>query len=396
MNAITKNHVVYVGPFSFPNGGAAARRILGNAQAIQQAGFSVVVACGQTRGADQGPLVHQGVEVISLGERTSEHLPRFLKHFSYINMGEKTVAWLDGLQELPYAIVLYSGYTPYLLRLIPWAKKNGVKLIFDAVEWYDPESFLGRFSPYQLNIEFAMRSLLPKARNIISISSYLHDYYVKQGCSSLIVPPTLDVRNTACRMEARSSDGPLKLVYAGSPGKKDLLGDILEAVFRLRSAGFDLRLSVAGITASQGARYDSVKRRSSSELDAAVDFKGVLGHSDSIDLVKNADFSVLLRHDARYSRAGFPTKFVESLAVGTPVIANLTSDLGRYMRNGETGFVCHGTSASDFEAALRKALSVSQKAHMEMRKQSREAAEQYFDYRVFSSQLESFIKSACV
>ena len=53
---------------------------------------------------------------------------------------------------------------------------------------------------------------------------------------------------------------------------------------------------------------------------------GMLAHGDVQRLVGSTDFSILVRQPCRTSQAGFPTKFVESFACGTPVIANLTSD----------------------------------------------------------------------
>lgn len=391
-----KRSIAYIGSFSFPNGGAAARRILGNAKALQAAGFEVVIACGQMATDGQPCSVAEGIEVISLNERTAEHLPRLLKHMAYLPMGRKTIAWLDTLDEKPYALVLYSGYSPYLLRLIPWAKRHGVKVVFDAVEWYDPASMLGWLSPYQLNIELAMRWLLPKAGNVVSISDYLHRYYLARGCRSIKVPPTLDVANTLAHTKGRDPGHTLQLVYAGSPGKKDLLDNILEAVLRLQSAGRRLRLSVAGIPATAAIDYRAVRTRPPAAVNACIDFKGVLSHDASLALVRNADFSLLLRNDARYSRAGFPTKFVESMAVGTPVIANLTSDLGLYLQNEVTGFACAGASPYDLEVCLSKALKMSLEKHTSMRTRCRALAEEAFDYRRFSAQFANFLDSAKV
>jgi len=389
----SQRYILYVGPFSFPNGGAAARRVLGNCQSLKDAGFPVIVASGQLPDeAIAGEF--RGVKFLSLGERDAEKLPRWLKRLAYFRMGNKTIRWLSSLQEKPYAIILYSGYSPYLLKFIPWTKRNQVKLIFDAVEWYDPESLLHRFSPYQLNIEFAMRCLLPRVPNIIAISSYLESYYQKRGAQCVIVPPTLDVKNTEFRMTGRDVNKPLALVYAGSPGKKDLLNNIMEAVFRLRFAGHDLRLAVAGITSSDAANYLAVRTRSTKEVSAGVDFKGVLSHSDSIALVRDSDFSLLLRMEARYSRAGFPTKFVESFAVGTPVISNITSDLAKYLLDNETGFICEGPTAANMESALLRALQLSQSDHVMMRTRCRESAVCNFDFRIFSSPLSSFLSSA--
>ena len=383
--------VIYIGPFSFPNGGAAARRILGNAKSIQEAGFEVKVACGQMSKVDKHSEWFEDIEVISLNERTAEHLPRLLKHFAYLTMGKKTVAWLNSLQSKPHAVVLYSGYSPYLLHLLSWCRRHSVPLVFDAVEWYHPASFVGWVSPYQLNIELAMRVLLPRAGHVISISDYLHHYYLARGCQSLVVPPTLDVLSTTARTEGRNAQRPLELVYAGSPGRKDLLNNIIEAVLHLRSAGHAVHLSVAGIEQVDAGRYPAVYSRSAREVAVGVNFVGILSHDASMDLVRHADFSLLLRRDARYSRAGFPTKFVESLAVGTPVIANLTSDLHQYLTDGETGFTCAGPAPEDMVSALTRALILTIEQHSTMRKRCRELACEAFDYRAFAAPFSDFL-----
>lgn len=388
------NHVVYVGPFSFPDGGAAARRILGIAKSMQAGGFQVEVACGQMGKNGQSSEWFEGIKVISLSERTAENLPRALKHMAYLTMGKKTITWLDALKHKPRAVILYSGYSPYLLQLLPWARRHSVPLVFDAVEWYDPASPLGWLLPYQLNIELAMRFLLPRVGRVISISDFLHHHYRERDCRSVLVPPTLDVSATQARTEGRDSQRPLQVVYAGSPGRKDLLGNILEAVLRLRQAGHNLHLSVAGIQASDAAGYAAVRTRQADEVSAGVSFVGILSHSDSMDLVRQADFSLLLRRDARYSRAGFPTKFVESLAVGTPVIANLSSDLHKYLKNGDTGFICDSPEPESLEAALTRALTLTSDQHAAMRARCREVAAKAFDYRTFVAPLSQFLQSA--
>ena len=55
--------------------------------------------------------------------------------------------------------------------------------------------------------------------------------------------------------------------------------------------------------------------------------------------VADADFTVRLRPNKRYANAGFPTKVGESMACGTPVIANITSDLGKYIIDGKIKYI---------------------------------------------------------
>ena len=88
--------IAYLGPFTFPEGGAAARRILGNAQSFVAAGYGVKVLSGQCDG--QGPALQDylhGIRFAWMQERTSEHLPRGVRLSCYVLMGRKTRRWLQ-------------------------------------------------------------------------------------------------------------------------------------------------------------------------------------------------------------------------------------------------------------------------------------------------------------
>lgn len=220
--------IAYVGPFHYPDGGAAARRVLGMAESFSLAGFDVVVASGAGDSADAAETLvaqGQGISYCLLPERMAEHWPRPLRRFRYAWMGARTVEWLASRPTPPAAVVLYSGYTPYLQRLLPWCRRNRVRLLFDAVEWYEPEHLTGYLtSPYHWNIEWAMRRLIPKTDGVIAISRYLADYYRGRGLPVAIVPPT----TSAIAAGDWQPDATLRLCYAGSPGShKDDLGTVL-------------------------------------------------------------------------------------------------------------------------------------------------------------------------
>ena len=55
--------------------------------------------------------------------------------------------------------------------------------------------------------------------------------------------------------------------------------------------------------------------------------------------IMNSDFTILLRDSKVSTNAGFPTKVSESLALGVPVLSNITSDLCNYIIDGKNGFV---------------------------------------------------------
>lgn len=391
MSDIEQKLVIYVGPFSFPNGGAAARRILGISQSLVAANYKVVIASGQNECDAPKQDKFKGLDVFSLNERTSEKYPTLLKHILYFGMGKKTIAWLDALKKKPDAIILYSGYSPYFLRLLPWCKKHKVPLIFDAVEWYDPPSFIiGIINPYYWNIELAMRFLSIKAKNIIAISTYLETYYLSKNCNTLRVPPTLDVKNIEARLEVADND-KITLGYTGSPGHKDLLNNILEALLDLDMEGITIKLKVAGITKSQLLEYSALKKRKINKLPRCLESVGIVPQFEAMRLIREVDFSVLLRPNKRYAKAGFPTKFVESFALGTPVIANLTSDLAKYLIDDKTGIVCQDETPESLMQGLERIMQFTPGKICKMRNECRLTAEKYFETEKIVGPLSRFL-----
>ncbi|MBK6415658.1 glycosyltransferase [Thermomonas sp.] len=216
---------------------------------------------------------------------------------------------------------------------------------------------------------------------MIAISRYLADYYRGRGLPVAIVPPT----TSAIAAGDWQPDATLRLCYAGSPGShKDDLGTVLQAVARLADEGAAVRLDVAGPEPAHVAALLG--------LDACAGIPwlhahGMLPQAAVGQLVGKADFTVLVREDRRQSNAGFPTKFVESFAAGTPVIANLTSDLGQHLRDGETGLACASNDVDSLAATLRRALALDVDAKRRMRAACLAHAEAAFHPRAYSAAL---------
>lgn len=382
--------VAYVGPFGYPVGGAAARRVRGMSESLALAGLDVIIASGAGHGiAGEERLVPDGENIAwcLLPERIAEHWPRPLRRFRYAWMGGRTVEWLASRPTLPVAVVLYSGYAPYLQRLLPWCRRNGVRILFDAVEWYEPAyRWQYAISAYQWNIEWAMRRMVPRVDGVIAISRYLAGYYAGRGLPVTIVPPT----TSEIKPGNWAPNSGLRLCYAGSPGSnKDDLGTVLRAVSSLAEDGAPVHLTVVGpdrdlVMSLLGERYDRGLRW--------LEVTGSMSHSEVQNLVGKVDFSIFARRDCRVSRAGFPTKFVESFASGTPVISNLTSDLYLHLRDGKTGLVFGSPNVDSVKSALERALTLDEDALRRMRLTCLEHARSAFHPVVYAQALINLIQ----
>jgi glycosyltransferase involved in cell wall biosynthesis len=391
------NWIAYVGPFPFPWGQAGSRRMCGVARSLAESGNRIVIGGGDSLPVAETDLnegeVDGRVRYLGLGESPGESTSLIKKSIHiFWSWGAKTVAWLDSQEIKPSHVFVYGGSAQYMLRLLPWCKRHGIPLIADVVEWYDPRQMSGGvLGPFNLSAKFALRFLYPRCDGVVAISQLLADYYEAKGCPVVRVPPTVDItRIDIGGRDPSLCDGRMRLIYAGTPGKKDLLGNIIKAAASVDPLGARLKLLVMGPTLKE------VKQMmGGAELPVCAEVLGRVDQSLIADYIRSSDFSVLLREPLRFANAGFPTKFVESISNGTPVMANLTSDLGLYLHDGIEGLVCVDCSTEALIAVLNRALLLSPVELGAMRLAARDQAERSFDFRVYGKPLSDFLERIC-
>ncbi len=382
--------VAYVGPFLFPWGQPGSRRVYGIARAISDAGYKVVVGSGQwgdrqTARADD----LSDIEFTSLGDSPPKNgtVASKLKQFFY-ESGIKTVQWLEQCPTKPSHVFVYGAGAPFMSRVSRWCRKNRVPLVADVVEWYDGSHMPGGvLGPFSINAKIAFHYYFNRCDGVVAISSYLKKYFDNSVENVILIPPTIDLSRDGGGEFRLKHNAPLNLIYAGTPGKKDLLGSVIEAVARVDESGKKLRLRVLG---PNSAQVSAMLQRT--QIPQSVEVLGRVPQNDVSKLLREADFSVLLREPLRFAHAGFSTKFVESYAHGVPVIANLTSDIGQYLHDGVEGFVCRDCSVAALVEVLEKALQCSDQNISEMRHNAFQQAVSHFDYRVYVEEMGIFLE----
>ena len=120
---------------------------------------------------------------------------------------------------------------------------------------------------------------------------------------------------------------------------------------------------------------------------------GKVSRNIVLDFMMHTNFTVLLRSPTlRYAKAGFPSKVIESMATGTPVICNITSDLSDFLCDGDNSIIVKGCTASDFKDAISRALQLSYEDLNRLSYNARMTIESRFDYRLFVESFADFIR----
>lgn len=387
--------IIYCGSFRFPNHDAAAARVLNVARALRKAGHlvSFISWGGIEREEDKtksGSYVYDGFPYIITNEIDFKG-GALSKIKGWITQGSKTK---DILKEQIGQYDVVITYNCSLIKwLIPFCKKNNIRLITDITEWYEYNELKPIMWPgYALD----MFCYQKKIKNKIVISKYLDSYY--QSSHNIIVPATCNAFEAKWHQgkgkaeeKAGIFDG-ITLIYAGNPARKDAVHYAIGAVQRLVSEGANLRFMIIGITREKYIeRYHSLLP--AGELSERIQFLGRVPQDEVPAYYALADFMVLLRKSTRKSNAGFPTKFAESFTSGTPVIANLTSDIGDYLIDGITGFVVQKPSEESIYRTLKEKVLSLDNDNLERIKREVSKVSRQFDFHNYTETLNIFIDS---
>ena len=379
-------NVLIVSSNRFPRGDAGALREENFAKLIASEGMDVeIVALGPSTNYQW--KTYNDIRYISFRREKTDLFSRIIGRLCYYDNLRKL------LNKKKYDIFFISSGSNYTIKqLKKYAQNTKAKLFIDCVEWYSPEQFrVGQFSRAYTSKNTLNTKIIDKEFKVIAISTYLEKYFKNKGINTIRVPVILDVANT--RYEKKTTEGKIVIMYAGMPGKKDYISDIIAGFARLNQEEKEqCELRLVGITYDDLEKKCGVSNQDISKLGTVIKCYGRVPHQQVQDLLQEADYTVLLRKpNQRYAKAGFPTKFVESLASGTPVICNLSSDLAMYIKDGENAIVCSECSPEAMEHSIRKTLQISFVERNTMQDAARRTAEDYFDYRKYAEIFGHFL-----
>ena len=272
-----------------------------------------------------------------------------------------------------------------------FSRKNGIVFIQSLVEWYGLAHIGGwkRFHRF-LHNEYLMRFDNSRTKKTISISSYMAEYYKKKGCQAIVIPTMVDMNEY--ENVTHTPNERITVVYAGSPRRKDCIVNAILALDRLLPEERNrIQFHIYGASQQELSAVGLTKELVSRLGDSFV-IHGRIPYVEVKQHVANAHYTILLRHNTVNANAGFSTKVGESMACGTPVIANMTSDLALYIKDKETGIVCENESVDACADAYRRILQISMEQYCIMRKKAKEMACVGFNLEMYVELLNKLIE----
>ena len=371
----------------FPSGDAGAVRLKAFADILLALGYSPYVYCmGETTNFKE--QIIDDIYYCSFRYPNSSLFWRIVGRLLYDKRLKKYIHNMGNIK----GILVDSGKKKRFVFLNRYAHKHDIPLIFDSVEWYSPSEFKWgtKSLAYRHNNDLNTK-IIDSNYKVIAISKYLESNFKSRGIDTIRIPVIMDIQNITPPQHSKVQSSKIKIVYAGSIGRKDHIRELIEAIGQLTEIERErIEFCVMGITKEQYERqFGNLKDGFAGQ---SVLFMGRVSRDTVLEQLGSADFSFLLRPtEERYAKAGFPTKVVEGLASGVPILCNYSSDLELYLKDGENSIIIEGWSADACVEALKKVLSYSREELDRMRVQARITAEENFDWRLYVDLFEKLI-----
>lgn len=382
-----RDTILYIGGFELPDKNAAAHRVVAHGKIFNQNGYEVNYI-GIDHDIKETNILKTKEKFLD-GNRFRVMYPKGIKNWIWylvdINHINKVIKSLDSEVKM---IIAYNYPSVALFRLIKYCKKNGIALVSDCTEWYVPKGGLVFNLIKGFDSNFRMRFVHKKLDGLIAISSYLYNYYSKMD-NVIKIPPLVDKTDPKWDIIKDTNSQLLRFIYAGSPGNKDKIDELVKAFGIIKSSGItNFQLDVVGISESEFLNFYKFRKK---ELIDNAKFHGRVSNKQALRFLKNADFSIFIREDNLVSRAGFPTKFAEAMAAGVPVITNRTSNIKDYLIEGENGFFIDYSSIGALVNTLKEIIKIERDQILKLK--SNCSNNKKFDITEYSLPLKKFVNN---
>lgn len=277
-------------------------------------------------------------------------------------------------------------------RIRAYCEKHNIRLIIEVTEWMEVENrkeIATRGIVWQKDIQ--KRYIDKRCGNIIAISEFLYEHYRNQGCNVIRLPPL--VYDFADKDQVfRDRDAvklrQVKLAFAGTTDFKDYLEPMLKAIRKVNNNEIKIIFDVVGPSP------DAIERmlECSSPTQYGINCYGRLSHENTLSIVRKADFSVLMRENKRYAKAGVSTKFVEAMSLAVPSICTAVGGTDAFVTDGVDGVLIKDNSVHEVLDKLMQIVNMDSSKILQMKLNALNTAKQVFSEGQYYNVAKCFLE----
>lgn len=313
-------------------------RVEREALALVAKGFQVDLICLKDQGEPETEQI-EGINIYRLPVRRHKGKGIFIQLLEYFSFFFLAFFKLTSLQwKKHYAVVQVHNLPDFLIFCAMIPKIMGARLILDLHDLM-PEFYAGRFNqdlnalPIRL-LRLQERISCAFADQVITVTSLWRETLIQRGIPAEKIVVVMNVANDRIfqrqmRSNLPSGNGqPFRLIYHGTLAERYGIDLAIRAVDQLRASIPNIHLTIHG----KGEYLETlVQLKDQLDLDPCVVFSTqYMPIADLPKLIGKAHVGLVPYRQDIFTDGILPTKMMEYVAVGIPVVAARTAAISAY------------------------------------------------------------------
>lgn len=385
-------NIIIAGTFSYPTGNASSAYICNVCKLLTSIGHEVtVIGCKYVKNEkedDDG--IYNGI----LYYNYPYYCQSKIKKYCFEKLFPRYIISKSKLGKKTDILFLYDCKVPVSKPIVAYCKNSGIAYGAFLAEWYSRECFGPQSKKRDVeNLVNMVPFNLKHAKIAILISTLLYKSFYDAGINAVWLPNIVDMNDDKWRVGSYiNKDEKLTIAYAGSPSAgKDEIGVFLSAIELLEEERRkNTIINLYGIDNEQLIALIKGQRISDKVINENVVCHGRIPQNDIPQKINGNHFTILIRESTLRNNAGFSTKMVESLACGVPMIATLTGDMDKYLKDSVNSVIVNNPSIEGCAEAINRAWELLSQIDS-MRKAAQKTAQQYFHYSQYYTGVSEFL-----
>lgn len=366
------NKIVVITSIPFPNGFAPSNRIISYCKGFEMNNYlgEIVVIKPNRESVNKGfgsKGSFEGINYIFPGKKVLCSANFVLRQFQYYYSITASIFYIiiNYFFKKKSDFIIFYGHNPFFeIIVLFFSKLCNVVLYKEQSE--NPYLFFHsyKFLPQKI-VEFLYMKIIYKSYSgILVMTSPLKKLFIKSGITEkkvLIVNNAVFIDKFISKTDNKNNEE--YFAFIGSLNqKKDGILTLLEALAVVKKKYPNIRLKIAGFGFGNDVNifHDKVSELS---LNNNVEYLGCLDSFSAINLIRNATGLLSARPNSLQAEYGFPTKIIEYLATGNPVVTTITGDLKLFLIDNENAFIAPVDSSDGFAISWLKLLDDMENAH---------------------------------
>jgi glycosyltransferase involved in cell wall biosynthesis len=332
-------HLVFVSPFSYPDGGAAAARHVSLARGLAASGHRVTFVLLNQAELPDPALGAPGIHWTTVAREETRSSPLGWRG----RVARRLGAAIDGAAvSRPVDAILVLTRDPVVLEIACHVgRTRRTPVIHELTEYPDVVARPGLLGGLS---QWAYRRWHLRQLDGVLVITHALDEYVRTAAEvpTQVLGAIVDTERLA-RMPPLALTGTLRVGYAGSLSQqKDGVRYLVSAVHDAqRALGSTVAVHLDVLGGDLGSAEGRALRRTVADLGlgGAVTLYGQVPSAQVREVLSRSHVMALPRPASRQATGGFPTKLGEYLATGRPVVTTAVGEIPLHLRDGDTCFM---------------------------------------------------------